>query len=61
MLPNGSSSNNLERMGIKPGICKCCGGGMKVVKTMPNMFRASSRAPPANGIPQIITRCISAT
>jgi len=35
-----------ERMGIKPGICKCCGGKMVVVDIIPNRFRASQRAPP---------------
>ena len=35
-----------SRMGIKPGICKCCGGKMVVIQTIPNRFRASTRAPP---------------
>lgn len=35
-----------ERMGIKPGICKCCGGNMVVVESFPNRFRAKPRAPP---------------
>ena len=35
-----------DRMGIKPGVCKCCGGEMVVIQTMPNRFRASQRAPP---------------
>ena len=36
----------LERMGYKPGRCKRCGGKMIVVKTVPNQFKCSSRAPP---------------
>jgi len=36
----------LERMGIKPGICKCCGGKMKTIKSLPNMFRMKGRDPP---------------
>ena len=35
-----------ERMGIKPGICKCCGGKMVRVESFPNRFRARQRAPP---------------
>ncbi len=35
-----------ERMGIKPGVCKCCGGNMVVVESFPNRFRAKQRAPP---------------
>lgn len=35
-----------ERMGIKPGVCKCCGGEMVVVESFPNRFRAKPRAPP---------------
>jgi hypothetical protein len=35
-----------ERMGIKPGVCKCCGGNMVVVESFPNRFRARQRAPP---------------
>ena len=36
----------LERMGYKPGRCKCCGGRMVVIETIPNSFRSASRAPP---------------
>lgn len=36
----------MERMGIKPGICKECGGNMVVIDSMPNQFRARKRAPP---------------
>jgi len=35
-----------NRMDIKPGVCKCCGGEMVVIQTMPNRFRASQPAPP---------------
>ena len=35
-----------ERMGIKPGVCKCCGGEMIVIESFPNRFRAKPRAPP---------------
>jgi len=35
-----------DRMGIKPGICKCCGGKMVVIENIPNRFRASQRAAP---------------
>jgi len=35
-----------DRMGIKPGVCKCCGGKMVVIENIPNRFRASTRAPP---------------
>ncbi|HEW91464.1 MAG TPA: IS91 family transposase [Thermotogaceae bacterium] len=35
-----------ERMGIKPGICKCCGGEMVIIQILPDQFRNSARAPP---------------
>lgn len=35
-----------ERMGIKPGICKCCGGKMVVIENIPNQFHKLPRAPP---------------
>jgi len=35
-----------DRMGIKPGICKCCGGKMVTIENIPNRFRSSTRAPP---------------
>ncbi len=35
-----------DRMGIKPGVCKCCGGKMVIIENIPNRFRASQRAPP---------------
>ena len=36
----------LERMKLNPGHCNVCGGEMIVIKTIPNRFRASCRAPP---------------
>lgn len=45
-----------ERMGINPGICKCCGANMIIVKTFPNQFRNSrQRAPPINN--EIVSYC----
>lgn len=35
-----------EKMGIKPGVCKYCGGEMVVIETIPNRFHSSPRAPP---------------
>ena len=35
-----------ERMGIKPGVCKCCGGKMVIIETIPNRFIHGKRAPP---------------
>ncbi len=35
-----------EKMGINPGICKCCGGKMLIVEIIPNRFRTNKRAPP---------------
>ena len=35
-----------ERMGITPGICKCCGGKMVIIQSLPNHFRSAQRAPP---------------
>ncbi len=37
-----------ERMGIKPGVCKCCGGKMLIVQVIPNRFRKKTRPPPNN-------------
>ncbi len=34
-----------ERMGIKPGVCKC-GGKMVIIETIPNRFMIGKRAPP---------------
>ena len=36
----------LNRMGVRPGCCKVCGGRMVVTEIIPNRFRPSSRAPP---------------
>lgn len=35
-----------ERMGITPGVCKCCGGKMVIIETIPNRFIHGQRAPP---------------
>jgi hypothetical protein len=35
-----------ERMGIKPGVCNCCGGKMVVIEIIPNRFVLRTRAPP---------------
>jgi len=35
-----------ERMGIKPGYCKCCGGKMIIIEFIPNQYRKKQRAPP---------------
>lgn len=35
-----------ERMGIKPGVCKCCGGQMVIIQILPDHFRNRTRAPP---------------
>jgi hypothetical protein len=40
-----------EKLGIKPGICKCCGGKMVVIQIIPNQFRMKNlRAPPDNRV-----------
>jgi hypothetical protein len=36
----------LERMGIKPGVCKNCGCRMVIIESYPNRFRMQQRAPP---------------
>jgi len=35
-----------EKMGIKPGVCKCCGGKTIVVQAIPDQFHKRQRAPP---------------
>ncbi len=35
-----------ERMGIQPGICKCCGGKMSIIHALPDQFHKPKRAPP---------------
>ncbi|TAJ10299.1 hypothetical protein DMA11_19185 [Marinilabiliaceae bacterium JC017] len=35
-----------DRMGINPGICRCCGGKMELVDSWPNKFRQRQRASP---------------
>lgn len=39
-----------EKLAIKPGFCKCCGGEMIIIEIIPNQFRKSQRAPPDNKI-----------
>ena len=46
-----------EKMGIKPSICKSCGGGMVVIETIPNKFYFSQRAPPENLPVEIVNFC----
>lgn len=52
-----------EKMGIKPGICKCCGGKMIVIEIIPNQFRKRQRAPPISRLNaltsniKILTNC----
>jgi hypothetical protein len=35
-----------QRMGITPGVCKCCGGRMVIIEILPNHFRIRQRPPP---------------
>jgi hypothetical protein len=44
-----------ERMGIKPGICKCCGGKMEIIEILPNHFR--KRAPPKLDVKKGLNNC----
>jgi len=37
-----------ERMGIKPGVCKCCGGKMVIIEVIPDRIMKKQRAPPNN-------------
>jgi len=46
LSPEQSTLKAMERMGYKPGRCKCCGGKMAIIKTFPNQFRSVPRAPP---------------
>lgn len=52
-----------EKMGIKPGICRCCGGKMVVIEIIPNQFRDKNlRAPPYNMAANLIlNKFITAT
>lgn len=52
-----------ERMGIKPGFCKCCGGEMIIIEILPNQFRdKKTREPPDNSVPgQIFNNSITAS
>jgi hypothetical protein len=44
-----------ERMGIKPGVCKCCGGKMEIIEILPNHFR--KRAPPKLDVKKGLNNC----
>jgi len=35
-----------SRMNITIGVCKCCGGCMRTIETLPNQFHTRTRAPP---------------
>jgi len=48
-----------ERMDIKPGVCKCCGGEMVLIQTFQNHFRSPPRAPPQK-IPMPVSDCKAA-
>lgn len=45
---NGQSWQELvfARMGIQPGVCKCCNGKMVLIQTIPDQFHKPKRAPP---------------
>ena len=36
-----------EKMGIRPRICKSCGGAMVIIEILPDQFHRNQRAPPA--------------
>jgi len=44
----------LEKMGIKPGICKSCGGEMLVIEILPDHFHKAQRAPPTQMNPSTL-------
>ena len=48
-----------ERMGIQPGVCKCCGGTMVIVQIIPDQFHKKERAPP--GLDKHPTACKTAS
>lgn len=45
----------LEKMGINPGVCKCCGGKMVIIETVPNLFR--QRPPPNKEFERLASCC----
>ncbi len=47
-----------ERMGVKPGVCKCCGGKMVIIETIPNRFIPDKRAPPGKNINKSVSCCM---
>ena len=49
-----------KKMGIQPGICKCCGAEMLIIQTFANRFRNNpQRAPPKKTKPERLSSCIS--
>jgi len=47
-----------ERMDIKPGVCKCCGGRMIIIEIIPNRFAPGKRAPPINKTNESLSCCM---
>jgi hypothetical protein len=47
-----------ERMGIKPGVCNCCGGKMVIIETIPNRFAPGKRAPPVKKTSKSLNYCM---
>jgi len=47
-----------ERMGIRPGICNCCGGKMVIIETIPNRFVPGKRAPPVKKTSKSLNYCM---
>jgi len=47
----------LERMGIKPGTCKSCGGKMVLIEIPRNHFHPGKRAPPLQNDDQLLNDC----
>lgn len=49
-----------KKMGIQPGICKCCGGEMVIIQAFANRFRNNrQRAPPKNTNSKGLNKCKS--
>jgi len=47
-----------ERMGIQPGVCRCCGGKLVIIKTIPNRFFPGKRAPPIKNTSKSSNYCM---
>jgi len=45
-------------MGIRPGICNCCGGKMVIIETIPNRFVPGKRAPPVKKTSKSLNYCM---